>query len=345
LRHAGAVARRQRAAATGRALDVLQRAGVDCSVERLAEAVLRQPVALNFHPDRIAADGRMVVESLLEDGIYRSQFETRISNGGLSAVPGGDRDRWEQALFGGAYQVAGVPLQSRPKYGGLNVLRHPDGPCPRFGSCHLRLRPPVLRRTTFCFGDSHAGPNDTGTDDAFECVLAALLEAATTGDVLGRRTTVAELVAELIDPGAAAPSVGHGRALDDYIEAQVHGPLRLAADVEGVVADPSFVDTAVGRLLEQVADRHGLALCWHGGFELSAGDVPADFRGPAIPLLAQRLAHHFDADVLHAERIGAAARDVVTRPERWADWASPADTLQHLKQLWHVLVRFGRPAT
>jgi hypothetical protein len=36
-------------------------------------------VAVHFHPDRIAADGRVVVERLLDDGVYRSQFETRIS--------------------------------------------------------------------------------------------------------------------------------------------------------------------------------------------------------------------------------------------------------------------------
>jgi hypothetical protein len=31
--------------------------------------------------------------------------------------------------------------------------------------------------------------------------------------------------------------------LDDYIEAQVHGPVRLDADVEALVLDPSFRGT------------------------------------------------------------------------------------------------------
>jgi Protein of unknown function (DUF3626) len=56
-------------------------------------------VTLNFHPDRRLADGRSVAEGLLEDGRYRSQFETAISNGGL----GGPRLGWEAAMFGGAY--------------------------------------------------------------------------------------------------------------------------------------------------------------------------------------------------------------------------------------------------
>jgi len=29
------------------------------------------------------------------------------------------------------------------------------------------------------------------------------------------------------------------------------------------------------------------------------------------------------------------------RKREWRDWASQADTLQHLKQLWHVLVHYG----
>ena len=65
---------------------------------------------------------------------------TGISSGGLTADPGGDRDVWERALFGGAYQVPGVWACERPKYGGLNLMNHPNGACPGFGSCHRRLR-------------------------------------------------------------------------------------------------------------------------------------------------------------------------------------------------------------
>jgi Protein of unknown function (DUF3626) len=46
--------------------------------------------------------------------VYRSQFETGISNGGL----GGDRDAWERALFGGAYQAPGVRPASAPSTAG-----------------------------------------------------------------------------------------------------------------------------------------------------------------------------------------------------------------------------------
>ena len=98
-------------------------------------------VTLNFHPYRRLADGHSVAEGLLADGVYRGQFETRISNGSASAYPGGDRDRWEQLLFEGAYRSAAP--EERPKYGALALMRHADGAAPRFGSCYLRLRPEV----------------------------------------------------------------------------------------------------------------------------------------------------------------------------------------------------------
>jgi hypothetical protein len=63
----------------------------------------RVAVTVNFHPDRLLADGRTVAEHLAAEGVYRSQFETGISNGGLTAYPGGDRDRWDTRMFPGVY--------------------------------------------------------------------------------------------------------------------------------------------------------------------------------------------------------------------------------------------------
>jgi hypothetical protein len=59
-------------------------------------------VTLHFHPDRLAA-GTPILERMARDGVYRSQFETGTSNGGLTAYPDGDRWRWESRIFAGAY--------------------------------------------------------------------------------------------------------------------------------------------------------------------------------------------------------------------------------------------------
>ena len=90
--------------------------------------------------------------------------------------------------------------------------------------------------------------------------------------------------------------------------------------------------------------------------ELGFDEVPIEFRGPAIPLLARRLQQQFVApadageqqqqrrrDVFNVHLVGRAAVSVCREPERWRDWDTSAQSLQHLKQLWHVLVRYGRP--
>src|ERR1700677_2630915 len=165
----------------------------------------RLRVTLNFHPDRPARDQPILLQ-LAADGCYRSQFVTGTSNGGLTAYPGGDRWRWESRMFGGAYDQA--PPADRPVYGALNFRRKPAGAAPRFGSAYFRLTAETLARSTFCYPDSFLEPSDFGVASAM-----ALIELAE---------------ADRQEP------------LDDYIEAQVHGPVRLSADVEALVLDPSY---------------------------------------------------------------------------------------------------------
>jgi hypothetical protein len=354
LRHIRNMALRDRPTALAQIARALAGFGTSYHPEQLIAGVRGCGwLTLNFHPDRMLADGRTVAAALANEGIYRSQFETGISNGSRTAFAGGERDRWEEALFGGAYQTPDVRLGDRPKYGGLNLLGHPDGACPRFGSCHVRLREEVLSRATFCFGDSHLGPKDFALIDVFEPVLAALLVAtADTGVSLGvagmDTTTLVQALMRRREHAADSPtSAEAGRALDDYIEAQIHGDVDLNHDVEAMVIDPSFRDTPTGEILERIARRHGFALHWHAGFELPVDQVDPHFRGPAIPVLAERIHRQFAqaGRPIDAALIGKAAACVVSDPTRWEDWGTVEVTLQHLKQLWHVLVRFGRPRT
>lgn len=317
----------------------------------LASLCAHARVTLNFHPDRVLAAGYTVAEGLSRRGRYDSQFLTGVTNGSRTAFPGGDRDGWERKLFGGAYHTPGGKQEERPKYGALNVMNYGDGASPRYGSCYIVLAPEVLNRCTFTFRDSHTGPEPKGTIDVFEPVLAALLETVeTTGNALGTSGTGVEAVVrrllELGSPQGHAARGQVGRALDDYIEAQVHGDLDLHADVEALVADPAYRGTETAKALETLCDAYAIQLRWHPGFQLHADDVPEHFRGPAMPPLARRIAGRFPGrapGLLDAEVLGRAAATLQHQPETWADWASPADTFQHIKQLWHVLVQYGEP--
>jgi hypothetical protein len=149
-----------------------------------------------------------------------------------------------------------------------------------------------------------------------------------------------EILKGLALPRQATVGRAPGRVLDTQIEAQVHGPIDLRRDVDVLVADPAFSETSTGAVLRALAARYDFPLRWHGGFRLAVHDVPDDFRGPQMPKLAARIAGH--DGVIDAAVIGLAEAWLYRRPEEWRDWAGPEDTLDHLKQLWHVLVHYGQ---
>lgn len=248
-------------------------------------------VTLHFHPDRLVA-GTPILALMASDGIYRSQFETGTSNGGLTAYPGGDRWRWESRMFGGAYDDE--PAASRPKYGSLNFRGRLVGGSPRFGSAHLRLAAPTLARTTFCYPDSVLQPEHFG--------VAARLSALP-----------ARAEAEGLD------------ALDDYVEAHVHGVIDLATDVEALVLDPCYRGTEH----EAAAARLGCPVEWHGGFRLPVTELRRnpDYRGQEFVDLGVSLAQ---GGWLDARIIGDASRT-----GRYDE--------QALKRVWHYVARFGSP--
>ncbi|GAA3534201.1 DUF3626 domain-containing protein [Streptomyces osmaniensis] len=247
-------------------------------------------VTLNFHPDRLVR-GVPILRAMAEDGTYHSQFVTGTSNGGLTAHPGGDRRRWESRIFGGVYDEASAP--ERPVYGALNFRRQAVGAAPRFGSSHFRLTRETLSRATFCYPDSAAEPTDFGVAAGMH--LLALAEA------------------------------DDRDALDDYVEAQIHGGVVLARDVEAVVLDAGYRGTPV----ETAARLLPCPVEWHPGYRLTVPELRrhADYRGQEYVDLGAGIAAdgHVDPRV-----IGDAAR-------------AGRHELQDLKKVWHTLARFGAP--
>lgn len=303
-------------------------------------------IALHFHPDRLDSNMKNIAEALFEQGIYKSQFETLLSNGSVSAYPGGERDLWEKRIFGGAYQLEGVTNNERPKYGALNVMLHPDGPAPRFGSCYFLLSPKVSYRSTYTYLDSHQDPKEKGTYEEFDMILAALLEETFVRDfAIGEgNLTPTRLIHHLMDnlerPFIDFADKESARNLNHYIEAQIHGDISLKEDVEALVVDPSFKGTNVGRTLEEICLKYSIDLYWHMGFVLTVDEVPMDFRGSKMPSLARRIARN---NCIDAHIIGSAVVDLKRNPLSWSDRGTYEEVLQELKLLWHVLVRFGKP--
>jgi hypothetical protein len=363
LRHVEDVVCREEAVVHLRLTDLLQRAGGAADSYREAMECVREHarVVVHFHPDRLGSKSSTVAEALLSEGVYRNQFETGLSSGGLSAFRGGARDAWEMTLFGGAYHMGTVLPSERPKYGALELVRFPDGPIPRFGSCYFVLRPSVSMRTSFTFmgSEDRRATERLGVIGQMDCVMTALLAEIDEGGVstppwppfraptLGvPNLTVSRLlrcIIEDLQQPRREPAEGElGRVLDTEIEAQVHGPIELPRDVELLVADPAFAETPTGTRLRELALRYSIPLRWHPGFRLPVNDVPDDFRGPAMVRLASRTAG--EDGMLDAAVIGIAEASLRNQPDSWRDWGDYAEALEHLKQLWHVLVHYGLPA-
>ncbi|MEV7871841.1 DUF3626 domain-containing protein [Streptomyces sp. NPDC088124] len=247
-------------------------------------------VTLNFHPDRLL-QGRPILDAMAEAGAYYSQFVTGSSNGGLTAYPGGDRWGWESRIFHKAYDEA--PAHERPVYGALDFRRKPVGGAPRFGSAHFRLTAETLARTTFCYPDSFLEPAAFGIADRMGLIELALADRQDD--------------------------------LDDYIEAQVHGPVRPHRHVEALVLDPCYQGTAV----EDAALRLGCRVEWHPGFRLTVGELRRHpgYRGQEYVDLGTQIAVD---DVLDPRIVGDAARAGRYDP-------------QAVKKVWHYLARFGTP--
>ncbi|MFE6667541.1 DUF3626 domain-containing protein [Streptomyces sp. NPDC057697] len=218
-------------------------------------------------------------------------MKTGPGNGGLTAHPGGDRWRWESRIFDGAYD--GAPAHERPVYGALNFRRKPVGGAPRFGSAHFRLTARTAARTTYCYPDSFFEPSEFG--------------------VAARMGLMASALADTRDD------------LDDYIEAQVHGPVRPDRDVEALVLDPCYRGTAV----ETAAARLGCPVEWHPGFRLGIEELRRHpgYRGQEYVDLGAEIAV---GGVLDPRVVGDAVR---------AGRHDPGA----VKKVWHCLARFGAP--
>lgn len=129
---------------------------------------------------------------------------------------------------------------------------------------------------------------------------------------------------DLIERVEAAPASDD--PLDRYIEAHFHGQISVAEDIEAIILDPSYRNTDI----EQAAHALGCRVEWHSGYRMSVSHVAdcAAYRSPAVATVAEAL---MQDGVLTPREIGFARMD-----DR-ADW-------QILKQVWHCVARFGKPA-
>lgn len=309
-------------------------------VSSLINHVLSKPVTINFHPDRFSNNGKTVIENLLEQGHYYSQFRTGTTNGGKSAFIGGDRFLWEQRIFFDAYPPESI---ERPKYGALNIFQYIDGASVRFGSCFFTLKRDAIHRCTFAYGDSSTNPDTLCTSDTFAAVLASLFkDIRSNGRMLNQViASEQEALAILLNPCKKLKHMG--RNLDYCIETHIHGDVSLKDHVDSFYMDQSFQGTSFETLAESMCEKYDIELNWIPKRQIDIDSIGVLFRGPKIPLLAQRIDSFFGngQGVINAFLIGQASRDIDLHSEKWVDLGNKDELFQYIKQIWHTVAYFG----
>ena len=337
---------------------LLGAAGIDTTPAEVVAAVRAGAViTVNFHAGRLLDDRRSVAEVLGDDGVYECRFAAPLAGDPRFASPGDDPDHWRTSM-----RVAGA--EAATTHGGLDLLDQPNGACPRFGACHLRLRPEALERATIRYG---AGPATAAPTGLLPIVADLLDSAAATGRLLGRDgVDVGAFVAAVLEP--ERPREGPlarvmNRSLDDYVAAQIAGPIDLRTDVDALVIDPAYAGTRTGMLLLCAARRCGVRTRWNPGVVLPVSRIPiAAPRQDGAELAvwqafcahgrARRLAEQVARATgqregelfLSAAVISSAGVSAVRDPRRWESWGVPTEVLTALKYLWLLVVTYGEPA-
>jgi len=323
---------------------ILSAASVNADIDLLAEKLLYDcDVTINFHPDRFSNNGKLIIENLLADGEYHNQHKTGTSNGGL----GGNRDSWEKRLFQGAYHDGSSEMADRPKYGALNIHNYIDGAAARFGSCFFTVKPRVVERCTFAFGDSSSDPDVMGTSTQFNGIVKALLQRVSdTGKLLDKENFTVRQAIDYIFSMQKDCMKDMGRNLDICIETHIHGKLSLLDDIESLYIDEYFIPTDIYNTIKAISERYDIKLHYipKRQFHISKID-DEEWKWKGVPLtrtLADRINEKYNANgFLNAVIIGLASRDSVIHPDDWLDIGSEYDLFQNFKKLWHYCAFWG----
>ena len=174
----------------------------------------RMPLIVHINLDK-------VMNFFLKDNYLRNLFETdRI--GGYNNISA--RKQWENTLFNSIYKD--VDGHERVKYGCLNLTSDPVGVCCAigYGDSYLVFKHDVKKRTSFVHGDSSSQELHIATFRYFCNVLYYLDN---------------KLLENIINV-AAGKDYDAKVKYNIYVEAQIHGSVRLDRDFEMLVVNNKY---------------------------------------------------------------------------------------------------------
>lgn len=175
---------------------------------------LKVPVVIHLNLDK-------TLQYLCNDTEYRNQFETQTSGGILSSE---SRLQWEKVLFNGIYDKS--EGHDKVKYGALNITNS-NGikSCYSYGDSYLILKDDIKKRITFVHGDSSGQDLHIVTYEYPVPILSFLSDGE---------------LKDVIDIAIGRKDSAQSHMY--YIEAQIHGPIRLNKDIEKLMVNERHRD-------------------------------------------------------------------------------------------------------
>lgn len=170
-----------------------------------------------------------VLEHMIIDNRYKNCFEVHgLDQGQYSA-----RKVWEKNLFNSIYDDSSAV--EKVKYGALNIFNEINGvtPASEYGSCFFILKDSVKNRTSFVYGDSSE----------------QMIHLCTFSHSVALFNHIPDnMICHLIN------MIHHVENLQivpyQYIEAQIHGPVRMKHDIKSFV-----INTKLNHITPLIRDR------------------------------------------------------------------------------------------
>ena len=161
------------------------------------------------------------IESVLNDGRFKSQFETKTSQGFLDteSPSHGIRGELEERLFG---YKSNTDAKNRPVYGYLSDGDGLDESVWQYGDVAVKLKKDQVRkRTTLTHKDSLSDARDSRVARLFDDADERMVKIEDFGFLRAQKTAELDFL--------------------DYFEAQYHGGITLD-DIEHVVFTPDAIN-------------------------------------------------------------------------------------------------------
>jgi len=180
-----------------------------------------------------------------KDCRIKNLFEVNTGRGGTDQKT---RASWETTMFNGFYDNA--EPHERVKYGSLNIDSNPDGVMSTvaYGDAFIVLKQEVKYRITLVYGDSSG--------------ISYHLHIATPKYLTNILNYIPTTVLD------AAIRVAKGQTIEyasyQYIEAQIHGELRMDRDVAKLIIKRSLYVSDKGQAVVEMCNRFGIELVVRG---------------------------------------------------------------------------------